>query len=85
MINVVRICKLSSIIYKYAYLQHTQNGLEMPWIKAVKNILDNCPCSNFPRNLASSLQNLRWTRSIVSKFEKPQISQPYNRIGLTIL
>jgi hypothetical protein len=30
-------------------------------------------------------RNLRWTRSIVSKFEKPQISQPYNRIGLTIL
>ena len=28
--------KLSSIIYKYAYLQHTQNGLEIPWIKAVK-------------------------------------------------
>ena len=34
--------KLSSIIYKYAYLQHTQNSLDMPWIKAVKNILDNC-------------------------------------------
>lgn len=34
--------KLSSIIYKYAYLQHTQNSLDMPWKKAVKNILDNC-------------------------------------------
>jgi hypothetical protein len=39
----------------------------MPWIKAVKNILDSCGFSN-----------------IVSKFEKPQISQPY-KIGLTIL
>jgi hypothetical protein len=37
--------KLSSIIYKYAYLQHTQNGLEMPWIKAVKNILDGKICN----------------------------------------
>jgi hypothetical protein len=57
--------KLSSIINKDAFVKHTQNGLEMRWIKAVKNIL--------------------WTRSNVSKFEKPQISQPYNRIGLTIL
>jgi hypothetical protein len=38
--------KLSSIIYKYVYLQHTQNGLKMPWIKAVKNILDSCGFSN---------------------------------------
>jgi hypothetical protein len=41
---------LSSIIYKYAYLQHTQNGLEMPWIKAVKNILDSCGFNNIWEN-----------------------------------
>jgi hypothetical protein len=43
--------KLSSIIYKYAYLQHTHNGLEMPWIKAVKNILDSYGFRERPFNL----------------------------------
>ena len=50
--------KLSSIIYKYAYLQHTQNGLEMPWIKAVKNILDSCGFSNIWENQGNF--NSKW-------------------------
>ena len=50
--------KLSSIIYKYAYLQHTQNGLEMPWIKAVQNILDSCGFSNMWENQGNS--NSKW-------------------------
>jgi hypothetical protein len=50
--------KLSSIIYKYAYLQHAQNGLEMPWIKAVKNILDGCGFSNIWENQGNF--HLKW-------------------------
>ena len=48
----------SSIIYKYAYLQHTQNGLEMPWIKTVKNILDSCGFSNIWENQGNC--NSKW-------------------------
>ena len=50
--------KLSSIICKYAYLQHTQNCLEMPWIKAVKNILDSCDFSNIWENQGNF--NSKW-------------------------
>jgi hypothetical protein len=50
--------KLSSIIYTNAYLRHTQNGLEMPWIKAVKNILDSCGFSNIWENQGNF--NSKW-------------------------
>ena len=35
--------------------------------------------------LSNSLQNRKWTLSIISFFENPQTSHPYNKIGFIIL
>ena len=34
--------KLSSVLYKYSFLKLSRDRCQMPWLKAVKEILDNC-------------------------------------------
>jgi hypothetical protein len=73
--------KLSSIIYKYAYLQHTQNGLEMSWIKAVKIILDSCGFSNIwenQGNVNSKWLSLSLKQNLFDKFQQKWCSDMNN-------
>lgn len=70
--------KLSSISYKLSYILFTENNCDVPFIRSVKRILDECGFSNVWD--AQSFINESWLKNIVKLRLQDQYMQTWNTL-----